>query len=225
MTASWPRIARRSRRPPERLASQRFWQGWGGEGQVGASQSSGIILSSVGLSLGLALRKDALAHSLRAQSDYQHTGGETTRQSSSRWNRAGKITDRLQLFGSAQYERDRFAGFSSISLAAGLAIARWPPRADAGPEIRPRLAPEQLYQRAPHASELTAMGELNAAWKISPTLVLSENATAPAGSGNTTPRFPSGASAPAWVAISHQHPAPARLQTHRHIRFTLVYGF
>lgn len=221
----------------ERLAGQRFWQGWGGEGQVGASQSSGNT-NAVGLSLGLTLRKEGLhwAHTLRAQSDYQRTGDETTRNQMLFALESGrKITDHLQLFGSAQYERDRFAGFSSrVSLAAGLGY-----RAVATPALTLDLkfAPawrKSNYISEPHASELTAMGELNAAWKISPTLVLSENATALAGSGNTNINTLTALSFKVSSALSarvayqlttNTQPPPGFKPTDTLTRFTLVYGF
>src|SRR3546814_17570007 len=62
-----------------KLAAAKFWENWKGEGQIGASQSSGNT-SSAGLSAGLALARKGIdwTHKLRAQADYQRTNGKTS---------------------------------------------------------------------------------------------------------------------------------------------------
>src|SRR3546814_9028336 len=59
-----------------RLAQAKFWENWKGEGQIGASQSSGNT-DSTGLSLGIALNRKGIDwnHRMMAQADYQRTNG------------------------------------------------------------------------------------------------------------------------------------------------------
>lgn len=62
-----------------KLAAAKFWQNWKGEGQIGASQSSGNT-NSVGLSAGVALARKGIdwTYRFRAQADYQRTNGKTS---------------------------------------------------------------------------------------------------------------------------------------------------
>src|SRR3546814_14678431 len=61
-----------------KLAAAKFWENWKGEGQIGASQSSGNT-DSVGLSLGIALNRKGIdwSHRIMAQADYQRTNGRS----------------------------------------------------------------------------------------------------------------------------------------------------
>lgn len=101
--------------------SQGLLEGWGGQGQIGGFQSSGNS-TNVGVSAALDLEKRGIdwEHLLRIAVDYQRSNGDTTReQFFASYEPRIQIADRLYFYGLAQYERDRFQGFSGRFAASG----------------------------------------------------------------------------------------------------------
>lgn len=221
----------------EKLRNQGLLDGWSGEGQIGASHSSGNT-NSTGLSAGIALTKEGLRwrHGIRALADYERTDGETSRnQILAAYEPNYKFNDRLFAYGLAQYERDRFAGFSSrMTLSGGLGyrvIAEPTLTVDvkAGPAWR-----KTNYIGEPTDSELAGMGALNAKWDIAPTVTLSEDAAILIGSGNTnltsltalTAKLHGALSARVSYQVTHNSNPPFGFKkTDTLSRFSLVYGF
>src|SRR3546814_8699853 len=121
----------RARRPAEkraaadaaraRLAQAKFWENWKGEGQIGASQSSGNT-DSTGLSLGIALNRKGIDwnHRMMAQADYQRTNGTTTDQKFiAEYEPQARLGDRAFAFGFGRWERDKMQGFGARWSASG----------------------------------------------------------------------------------------------------------
>ncbi|MEP2102137.1 MAG: DUF481 domain-containing protein [Parasphingorhabdus sp.] len=98
-----------------------FFENWKGEGELGGFRNTGNS-SNVGLSAGVKLAKDAVKWRLkfRARADYQRSNGVTSReQYAAALEPEYKIDDRLFIYGLAQYDRDRFQGFSSRYTVSG----------------------------------------------------------------------------------------------------------
>lgn len=172
----------------EKLAHETLFEGWKGEGQIGASQSSGNT-DTVGASAGINLSKESLhwKYQLHALVDYERTAGLTDRNQ----KQVGIETDykfnpRLFVFGSALYENDRFAGYSSRDSVAGgvgynlVTEPNLTVDAKAGPAWR-----HTDYIGLPSVSEITGLAAVDANWKVTPALTLSENAAALSGHSNT----------------------------------------
>lgn len=98
-----------------------FFENWTGEGELGGFRNTGNS-SNVGVSGGIKLAKDAVDWRLkfRARADYQRSNGVTSReQYAAALEPEYKIDDRLFIYGLAQYDRDRFQGFSSRYTVSG----------------------------------------------------------------------------------------------------------
>src|SRR3546814_18493549 len=63
------------------LRTERFWQGWSGQGELGASTSSGNS-ESVGVTAGLQLSKEDInwQHTFNALVDYRRANGVTEKE-------------------------------------------------------------------------------------------------------------------------------------------------
>lgn len=110
-------------RKEEDLRTAGLLDNWTGRGEIGAFQSSGNS-SNVGVRLALALQRNGIdwQHRLRVNTDYQRSNGRTSReQYLAAYEPRYEINRSLFSYGLAQYERDRFRGFSSrYSLSGGL---------------------------------------------------------------------------------------------------------
>lgn len=221
----------------EKLAHQGVLEGWKGEGQIGASQSSGNT-STVGATVGINLSKEGLRwrHKLNASIDYERTAGITDRnQILGGLESDYKFSDRLFAYGSAQYERNRFAGFDTrVSVSGGIGY-----RVVAAPTFTLDLKAGPAWRKTdyigePSASEITGMTALDALWKATPNLTLSENATSLSGSSNTNLTSLTALSLKVSKALStrisyqvtfNSNPPEGYKTTDTLTRFTLVYGF
>jgi putative salt-induced outer membrane protein len=110
-------------RKQEELRTAGIFEKWTGRGQLGGFQSSGNS-DNVGVTLSLALTRRGIdwEHRLRATGDYQRSNGRTSReQLLAAWEPRIQINEDLFAYSLAQYERDRFQGFSSrYSVSGGL---------------------------------------------------------------------------------------------------------
>ncbi|GAA0278253.1 hypothetical protein GCM10009127_18990 [Alteraurantiacibacter aestuarii] len=220
---------------------------WSGEGQIGGFQSSGNT-SSVGLTAKLDLEREGLdwTHKLRAAVDYRRNNGQTSReQLLLAYEPQYQIGDDMFLFGLAQFERDRFQGYSARYVASGglgyqvvdngslkLAIK-------AGPAFR-------RTQLITGASEntLAALAGIDFGWTIADRLTLTQdvNAVAEAGgsalaiidSKNTSLNFVTGLEAGISESLTARlsytveydsNPPAGAVSTDTLTRFTLIYGF
>lgn len=98
-------------------------ENWNGRGQLGGFHTSGNT-DNTGVTLSLALTRSGIdwQHRLRATADYQRSRGRTSReQVLLAYEPRLQIDSDLFVYGLAQYERDRFQGFSSrYSVSGGL---------------------------------------------------------------------------------------------------------
>tara|TARA_R110000850_G_scaffold8619_3_gene31898 strand:+ start:104 stop:1054 length:951 start_codon:yes stop_codon:yes gene_type:complete len=100
-----------------------FFENWKGQGELGGFRSTGNT-RNLGLSGGIKLVKDAVKWrlNLQARADYERNKGKTTRdQLTATIEPNYKFDKKLYAYGLAQFERDRFQGFSArYTLSGGL---------------------------------------------------------------------------------------------------------
>jgi len=220
-----------------RLAASKFWQNWKGEGQIGASQSSGNT-ESVGLSAGVALARKGIdwTHKFRAQADYQRTNGKTSvERYLSEIEPQYRINDRTFAFGLGRWEHDRILGYDTRwNLSGGLGYKvvdskKMTLSLKGGPAFR-----QTDFVNGEEDTELTALAGLDFGWQISPTLRLTQVASTIIGEANGSTSSQTALSAKltgalsARIAYSAQidtSPPPGIESVDTQTRFTLVYGF
>lgn len=220
-----------------RLAAAKFWQNWKGEGQIGASQSSGNT-ESAGVSAGLALARKGIdwTQRMRAQADYQRTNGQT---SVERYlvelEPQYRINDRAFAFGLGRWEHDRILGYDRRwNLSGGLGYKvidnkKMTLSLKGGPAFR-----QTDFVNGNEDTELTALAGLDFGWQLSPTLRLTQVASTIIGEANGSTSSLTALNAKltgalsARIAYSAQidtSPPPGIEKVDTQTRFTLVYGF
>jgi putative salt-induced outer membrane protein len=220
----------------EKLREQSVLEGWKGEGQLGGSQTSGNS-GTLGLSAGLKLARSGLhwRSSLRAGADFERSRGATSRnQQVLALESNYLISARLFTVLTAQYDRDRFAGYDDrIALSAGMGY-----RVVQGPQLNIDLKAGPAWRKtnytvADSASDLTGSTAINAKWQASPRISLTEDATMLAAT-NTSVTTITALSLKVTRALStraayqmtyNSHPAANFKQLDTLSRVTLVYGF
>lgn len=220
-----------------RLAAAKFWQNWKGEGQIGASQSSGNT-DSVGLSAGVALARKGIdwTHKFRAQADYQRTNGATSvERYLAELEPQYRIDDRTFAFGLGRWEHDRILGYDTRwNLSGGLGYKvvdskKMTLSLKGGPAFR-----QTDFVNGGNDTELTALAGLDFGWQISPTLRLTQVASTIIGEANGSTSSLTALNAKltgalsARIAYSAQidtSPPPGIESVDTQTRFTLVYGF
>ncbi|RYD42291.1 MAG: DUF481 domain-containing protein [Sphingomonadales bacterium] len=220
-----------------RLAAAKFWQKWKGEGQIGASQSSGNT-KSAGLSAGVALARKGIdwTHKMRAQADYQRTNGQTSvERYLAELEPQYRINDRTFAFGLGRWEHDRILGYDTRwNLSGGLGYKVFDSKKmtlslKGGPAFR-----QTDFVSGEEDTELTALAGIDFGWQISPTLRLTQVASTIIGEANGSTSSQTALSAKltgalsARIAYSAQidtSPPPGIESVDTQTRFTLVYGF
>lgn len=231
----------------ERIRNAGIFKNWSGKGELGAFRSTGNS-SNTGITAGLALTREGIdwRHKLIGQVDYQRSNGVTTReQFLARYEPNYKLSDRLFAYALAQYERDRFQGFSgryAISGGLGYRIIDRPDlhlSAKAGPAYRFTEFPDGSSE-----DRLAALFGLDFDWDITDRLKLTHdtNAVAEAGGSatvlvdgrNTSLNLVTGLnakisddlSARLSYAIEYDsNPPPGAVQTDTLSRVTIIYDF
>jgi putative salt-induced outer membrane protein len=222
-----------------RLAAAKFWQNWKGEGQMGASHSSGNS-KSAGLSLGVGLARKGIDwdQRLRAQADYQRTNGRTSmKRYLVEYEPQVRVNDRTFAYGLGRWEQDRILGFDARwNTSAGLgyklvADKKMSLNLKAGPAWRKI---DYLPGRGDSDGELTGLAGLDFAWQMSPTLRLTQVASTIVGERNTATSSLTALNAKLTGALSARFSYSAEIDTNPPpgietvdtlTRFTLVYGF
>lgn len=220
-----------------KLAKAKIWENWKGEGQIGATLSTGNARSK-GLSAGLAAARNGLDwnYKVRAQADYQRTNGRT---SVERFVAEGepqyKVSDRGFAYGLVRWEQDRILGYDARwNLSGGLGYKVVDAKnvslsLKGGPSWR---ATDFISGR--EESELTALAGLDFGWQLSPTLRLTQVASTIVGERNTSTSSLTALSAKLTGALSARIAYSAEIDTNPPAgiekvdtltRFTLVYGF
>lgn len=220
-----------------KLAAAKFWENWKGEGQIGASHSSGNT-SSAGLSAGLALARKGIdwTHKLRAQADYQRTNGKTSvERYLAELEPQYRIDERTFAYGLTRWEHDRILGYDTRwNLSGGLGYKvvdnkKMTLSLKGGPAFR-----QTDFIDGTNDTELTALAGLDFGWQLSPTLRLTQVASTIVGTTNSSTSSQTALNAKltgalsARIAYSAQidtSPPPGIESVDTQTRFTLVYGF
>lgn len=162
---------------------------WTGRAEVGGFLTTGNSATAGGTAL-LDLTREGLKWRLKlhAQADYAETRGITTREHYQLGFEPNvKLDDRLYLYGAAQYESDRFFGYSDrLALSTGLgyaALRRTGLTLDVelGPAYRATAFTDGRDERT-----LAGRGTLDLDWRLSDGLTFRQDAAAYLDSFNST---------------------------------------
>ena len=203
LVASIKAMAAETRR--QQLATQSYFQGWGGEGQVGGFVTSGNTEQS-GINVGLVLNREGLMwnHHFNALADFQKTDGETTREAFRvSYQLDYRISDLWFAYGLLQWERDKFALLDrrfTEGLGVGYVVLNTAPFSlvvDGGVALR------QTQYITPDVEESDVAGRVTAkfAWDIRPGLRFTEEAGGLFGGTTSTLYSRSADGRPRWRAV------------------------
>lgn len=210
---------------------------WTGKGELGAFQSTGNA-DNIGITAGLGLVREGInwRHKLSGRADYQETEGVVTReQYLAAYEPNLKLSERLYAYGLAQYERDRFQGFSGrYSVSGGLGYDVLTGEAmslsvKAGPAWR-----RTELVGGGSSSNFAGLAAADFDWKIAETISLTQDASALVQSGSSTFISDTGlvakVSGKVSVRLSYtlEHdtaPPPGAVKTDTLSRITLIYDF
>ncbi len=210
---------------------------WGGKGELGAFRSTGNA-ENAGLTAGVALTREGIdwRHKLTARADYQETAGVVTReQYLAAYEPNYKLSDRLYAYGLAQYERDRFQGFSArYSVSAGLGYDVL-----TGPDVTLTVKAGPAWRRTElvggsSSSSIAGLAAADLAWKLAETISLTQSASALVQSGSSTFNSDTGLAAKVSgnlsvrlsYTIEHDTAPPlGSVKTDTLSRVTLIYDF
>jgi putative salt-induced outer membrane protein len=220
-----------------KLNSQKFFQGWTGEGEMGASMTTGTSNNKT-LALGVHLTKEGLEwrHKLVGIANYQRSDDDTTAERYlASYEGNYRFTPRVYAFGLLQWEQDRFAGFNarySESFGAGYTIVDTPAfnwQISSGPALR-----QTKFVTHEAESDASARADTLLLWNIGPSTVFNEEVgTYLGGSDSTyfsttalTTKVMGNLSARASFNITSESNPPPRIDnTNTITRLTLVYSF
>ena len=214
-----------------------LFDNWSGQGELGAFRSTGNS-SNTGLTAGIKLKREGIKweHNIRALADYQRSNGVTTReQFLAAYQPRYNISERVFVYGLAQYERDRFQGYSARYSGSGGVGYRVIKRdnmqltVEAGPAYR-----RTEFVDGTNDNSLAALAALDYSWQIAENIAFTQEANAYFESGNMTftsltgleAGLGSGLKARVSYSVEHDTDPPAgAVQTDTLSRFTLIYGF
>lgn len=230
--------ATRAREAEEaRLAALGVFDGWSGQGEVGAGVTTGNT-EQLSVLLGVRLNKEGLAarHKLAILADYQRTDGITSRERYSANHALNYLLgEGLYIATLVGWEQDRFAGFVrrfTESIGVGYrAISRPNMTLDieGGPALR-----QTLYVDGLSDDEFGARGSLAFRWTLREGTVLSQDASLVGGGGTATLISTSSLTARfnrvlsgrvSFNLQSELEPQPGRRPTDTATRASLVYSF
>jgi len=219
------------------IRSAGLFDNWAGQGELGAFRSTGNT-SNTGITAGVTLERVGIdwRHKLTALADFQRTNGVTTReQFLAAYEVNYDVSDRLFIYGLAQYERDRFQGFSARYSGSGGVGYRVIDEDDiqlslkAGPAYR-----QTQFTNGGSDSSIAGLAGLDFDWQIAENLKLTGDASAFVQSGNSTlvsttgltAKLGGGFSASVSYTLEHDTDPPlGAVQTDTLSRVTLIYDF
>ena len=222
----------------EALASQGFFEGWGGEGQFGGFVTSGNTKDN-GFNIGIVLNKDGLTwrHHINALADFQTAGGKRTREAYRLGYEADyAISQRWYAYGLLQWERDKFALLDrrfTEAVGVGYIVLNEAPfslTVDGGPAFRQTRYITPAFSKNQVASRITG----KFAWDIRDGLKFTEDLGTLIGSGDSTlysrtaltAAIMGNMSARVSFDVNHETSPPAGVKkTDTATRFTVVYSF
>jgi putative salt-induced outer membrane protein len=220
-----------------KIEGETFYQGWTGQGQAGASISTGNT-DSRATSIGLKLDKETLnwKHEIQANVDYTKQNGLVSQDRDfASYQGNYKINDRLYGLGIVSWEHDPFAGFSrrlSESIGAGYTVVKTNTQTlslEAGPSYR-----QTHLITGEHQNDVGLRTAAKYAWTISPTVQLTEDAVYYLQSDDSTMTSTTALTAKVYGALSvqasflynrEQHPPLGLDKTDTTTRLQLVYSF
>lgn len=103
------------------IRSAKLFQNWSGKGEFGGFQATGNT-SNAGITTGLTAERKGVdwRHKLTGRVDYQRANGRTVReQFLGRYEPNFNVSESFYAYALAQYERDRFQGFSARYAVSG----------------------------------------------------------------------------------------------------------
>ena len=229
------------------IRSAGLFGNWSGNGEFGAFRATGNS-TNTGISTGLTVDRQGIdwRHKLTARVDYQRANGVTTReQFLGRYEPNFNVSSDFYVYALAQYERDRFQGFSArYAVSGGMGYQALKTDAvqlaiKAGPAYR---VTEFVDGRG--ENRLAALVALDFGWSITDRLKLTQatNAVAETGgsavaiidSRNTSVNLITGLDAKisgklsarfAYSVEYDSNPPPGAVGTDTLTRMTLVYDF
>jgi putative salt-induced outer membrane protein len=168
-------VAQRALREADFLALMKGHVELGGYITTGNTQNTGLTGT-------LELKREGLEwrHKVRLQADYQESLGVTTRERYvAAYEPNWKFDDRAYIYGAAQYESDRFSGFTDrVSLSAGAgytAIKSSAIKLDL--ELGPAYRYTAFIDEVPE-NNIAARGSVDFGWKLSKGISLTQTASA-----------------------------------------------
>ena len=239
--------AAQAREREEALRNAGLFDNWSGRGEIGAFQSSGNS-ENVGLTVALSLQRTGIdwQHRLRSNIDYQRSNGRTSReQYSVAYEPRYTINGDLFAYALAQFEKDRFQGFTSrISASGGLGYQVVDTQTlDLSLKAGPAWRRSDLIG-GEIEDNFGALAGLDFDWRILPKLTLTQDtnlvaesagrATAIITSASTSVLLATGLEAKitdglttrvSYTVDYNSNPPPGAVSTDTLTRFTLVYGF
>lgn len=222
-------------------------ENWSGRGELGGFRATGNS-SNTGFTAGLTLERQGIAwrHRLTGRADYQRANGVTTReQFLGRYEPNINVSDRFYIYALAQYERDRFQGFSGrYALSGGMGYQAIKANAlqlslKAGPAYR-----VTQFVDGREESRIAGLLALDFDWQITERLKLTQDTNAVAETGgtavaiidsrNTSIDLTTGLDATiakslkarfSYAVEYDSNPPPGAVQTDTLSRVTLIYDF
>lgn len=229
------------------IRSAGLLEGWSGKGEFGAFRATGNS-TNTGLSTALTVDRQGIdwRHKLTGRVDYQRAGGVTTReQYLARYEPNFNVSDNFYVYALAQYERDKFQGFSDrYAVSGGIgyqALQQDDVRLSlkAGPAYR-----VTAFTDGRNESRIAGLIGLDFDWSITDRLKLTQATNAVAETGgtavaiidarNTSVDLITGLNATISSKLSARfsyafeydsNPPPGAVQTDTLSRVTLIYDF
>lgn len=229
------------------IRSASLFENWSGKGEFGAFRATGNTSNS-GVTAGLTVDRQGIAwrHRLTGRVDYQRANGTTTReQFLARYEPNYNLSDKIYVYALAQYERDRFQGFSGrYAISGGLGY-----QALKKDDIQLSLKAGPAYRTTEFIdgrseSRVAGLVALDFDWNITKRLTLTQDTNAVAETGgsaiaiidsrNTTLDLVTGLNAAissklsarfSYAAEYDSNPPPGAVQTDTLSRLTLIYDF
>ena len=187
IAADWR--AERQQTAMRKLRESDFFDLVKGRAELGGYISTGNT-ENVGLTAQVEIKREAInwRHKISVQADYQKSLGTVTRERYlAAYEPNWKLGDRAYIYGAAQYESDRFSGFTdrfSLSTGAGYSAIKSPDvRLDL--ELGPAFRSTRLVTDDSE-SNLAARGSLDFNWKITRGITVQQNASAYVQDANST---------------------------------------
>ena len=221
----------------DKLAHQGALEGWSGEGELGAFNSTGNA-HSTGLAAGLKFSREGLRwkHTLTGVADYQRDNGITSKERFfAGYDINYKISPRFYALGLLNYERDRIAGFDSrFNEGVGFGYkAIDTPRLSLAVEGGPALR-QTRFVTGHDDSSFAGRAAANLLWRLGPTTTVTDTTSYYFGGETDTLTTEAAITAKLYGALSarlsfyvqnESHPAHGRAATDTTSRVTLVYAF